>query len=141
VDARGPELLIALEEQPLVVKPNRVELEATVGRPLDSDAAIHSAMRHLAFLGAKWVVVSDGSRPLWLLGHDTLCAIRPPSSGRVVNPIGSGDCLAAGIAVGLARGLSVPDAVEVGVRAAAANLQTLLPVRSDDGGLLRGMQD
>ncbi|HWB00289.1 MAG TPA: PfkB family carbohydrate kinase, partial [Pirellulales bacterium] len=37
IDARGPELLAALEMRPLVVKPNREELERTLGESLRSD--------------------------------------------------------------------------------------------------------
>jgi fructose-1-phosphate kinase PfkB-like protein len=48
-----------------------------------------------------------------------------------VNAIGSGDCLAAGIAWGLQRGLDVPGAVRLGVAAAAENARQLLPARLD----------
>jgi fructose-1-phosphate kinase PfkB-like protein len=44
-----------------------------------------------------------------------------------VNPIGSGDCLAAGIAYGTARGLPPLEAIRLGIAAAAENAASLLP--------------
>jgi fructose-1-phosphate kinase PfkB-like protein len=49
----------------------------------------------------------------------------------VVNPIGSGDCLAAGMAVGLVRGQPPLEALRHGVAAAADNACRLLPARLD----------
>ncbi|HEV3138440.1 MAG TPA: PfkB family carbohydrate kinase, partial [Pirellulales bacterium] len=48
-----------------------------------------------------------------------------------VNPIGSGDCLAAGIGWGLARGMEPLAAIRLGIAAAAENVQQLLPARLD----------
>ena len=45
LDARGPELLAALECKPRVVKPNREELGWTVGRTLTDRTAVLGAMR------------------------------------------------------------------------------------------------
>ena len=47
----------------------------------------------------------------------------------VVNPIGCGDCLAAGFVWGMARGDSLLDAVRLGIAAASENVTQLLPAR------------
>ena len=130
LDARGPELLAALEKRPLVVKPNRPELCQTVGRRLDSDGEVIEAMRDLAERGARWVVVSDGEHPLFVLGEGRTLRIVPPRVS-VVNPIASGDCLAAGLAWALARGRSMLESLRLGVAAASANAAQLLPGRLD----------
>jgi len=44
LDIRGPELLAALERQPLLVKPNREELARTVGRALGTDDDVRAAI-------------------------------------------------------------------------------------------------
>jgi fructose-1-phosphate kinase PfkB-like protein len=49
----------------------------------------------------------------------------------VVNPIGCGDCLAAGIAVGVESGLEMVEAVSLGIAAARENARSLLPARID----------
>lgn len=128
LDARGPELLQALEVRPLLVKPNRSELEVTVGRRLTDDDSLLDGMRELNRRGAAWVVVSDGANAVWATSTDCVARFEPPST-RVVNPIGCGDCLAAGIAVALVEGRAVPDAVPFGMGAAADNLEQLLPCR------------
>ena len=47
----------------------------------------------------------------------------------VVNPIGCGDCLAAGIAWSISEGRAPLDAFRIGLGAAADNLSQLLPAR------------
>jgi tagatose 6-phosphate kinase len=130
LDARGPELFSALAARPFCVKPNREELAKTVGRSLDSPGALHAAMRELNERGAEWVVVTDGPRAVWASSAERLLKVEPPSVS-VVNPIASGDCLAAGLAWGIAEGLNFADALRRGVAAASENCRTLLPGRLD----------
>jgi 1-phosphofructokinase family hexose kinase len=131
VDARGPELTALFDAamKPFLLKPNREELAATVGRPLADDAELHRAMHELNERGAEWVVVTAGPQAVWASSGGKLWRAVPPSVPRVVNPIGCGDCLAAGLAVGLDAGRDVVDALRLGMAAAADNLGTLLPAR------------
>jgi tagatose 6-phosphate kinase len=129
-DVRGAELVALLPLRPLVVKPNREELAWTVGRELASDADLHAAMREIHDAGAHWVVVTDGARAVWVLGNGRLYRYEPPQV-EVVNPIGAGDCLAAGLAWGLQLGLDMPSAVTLGLAAAGENVANLLPARLD----------
>ncbi len=135
LDARGPELLAALDRGPLVVKPNRDELGRTLGRALDDDGALERALFELHDRGAQWVVVSHGQDPVVVLGDGRLHRFRPAPI-EVVNPIGSGDCLAAGIAWGLSQGRDVLDSVRIGLACAADNARQLLPARLDPGRVL-----
>jgi 1-phosphofructokinase family hexose kinase len=131
IDARGAELLAALDFRPLVVKPNREELGLTFGKKLDDEPAIREAIDRLLALGATWVVMTQGRDTVWVASQTCLERFQPPVCETVVNPIGCGDCLAAGIAVGLARGWEVPRAVQLGISAAVENLGQLLPARLD----------
>ncbi|MGE5194023.1 MAG: 1-phosphofructokinase family hexose kinase, partial [Deltaproteobacteria bacterium] len=97
LDTQGEPLLAALERRPFVVKPNREELGRTLGRRIDTVAGLHAAMRELCRRGATWAVVSQGNERLWVAAERELFSAQPPRV-EVVNPIGSGDCLAAGIA-------------------------------------------
>ena len=63
VDAREAALIEALRAKPGLVKPNRVELAATLGRELKDEAAVMSAMRELCERGAQRVVVTAGKEP------------------------------------------------------------------------------
>jgi 1-phosphofructokinase family hexose kinase len=129
LDFRGNGLLSVLDLKPYVVKPNREELGQTFGRTLDSDDALLAAMRELNRRGAQWVVVTQGAQAVWVssLGH--VCRLVPPPIADVVNPIGCGDCLAAGIAWATRRGDAILDAVRFGIGAAGDNLGKLLPAR------------
>lgn len=130
LDARGEELLQALEKKPFLVKPNREELGRTVGRELRADEELFDAMREIIRRGAEWVVVTDGRNPIHACSQDGLYRIVPPSV-EVVNPIGCGDCMAAGIAWAIARGQEPLDALRYGVAVAADKLGRLLPGEVD----------
>ncbi|HEV2970359.1 MAG TPA: PfkB family carbohydrate kinase [Pirellulales bacterium] len=138
LDIRGEELLLALEQQPLIVKPNREELAATVGRALANEEDLHRAMAELNHRGAQWVVVSAGRQAVWVRGRAQLYRLDPPQLARVVNPIGCGDVLAAGIATALLRGNDPCDAVRFGMAAAAESAANLLPARFDPSRVAAG---
>ncbi|OAI54389.1 hypothetical protein AYO47_02980 [Planctomyces sp. SCGC AG-212-M04] len=131
-DFRGPELLECLSFRPFLVKPNREELATTVGRSLDDDAALLAAMRELNRAGAKWVLVTHGGEQAWLTSAEETWQVGPPESVQLVNPIGCGDSVAAGIAVGLAEQRSVQECVSLGFGAAAANLERMECARFPD---------
>ncbi|MEZ6065827.1 MAG: 1-phosphofructokinase family hexose kinase [Planctomycetaceae bacterium] len=131
VDARGPELLAALACRPFLVKPNREELSRTLGRAIEDETSLRDGIRELNHRGAEWVLVTDGPRPAWLSSQEEQWRIDPIAVANVVNPIGCGDSVAAGIAVGIAEGLDVADAVSLGLAAGAANASRLLPIDFD----------
>jgi 1-phosphofructokinase family hexose kinase len=140
LDVRGPELVAALQRQPFLVKPNREELAMTLGRPLDSDERLLSGMRELNQRGATWVMVSQGKEALWLTSREQTYRFTPPLV-KIVNPIGCGDCLAAGIAWRMDAGDDVPQAVRYGMAAAAENATMLLPSRLDPSQVERRARD
>ena len=129
LDVRGEQLLAALDSRPFLVKPNREELAQTFGRPIVTDEDLHAAMRELHRRGAECVVVTAGVNATWVLYEDQFHQLRPQPVEHVVNPIGCGDCLAAGIAWALGHGAKPIDAVWQGMELAAKNLATLLPAR------------
>lgn len=128
LDVRGPELQKALPQRPLLVKPNREELSRTVGRPLSDERAVITAMHELNGLGAQWVLITAGAEDALLSDGHKVWRFTPPVCD-VVNPIGCGDCLAAGVAVALEDGAEMVDAVRFGIAASVENLRQLLPAR------------
>ena len=130
LDFRGPGLLSVLDLEPLVVKPNREELAQTVGQPLDSDEELLTAMRTLNDRGARWVVITQGPAGLGQFA-DASIGFHPPAIPDAVNPIASGDALAATIAWATRDGRPLPEAVRLGLAAAAQNVRQLLPCRLD----------
>ena len=92
---------------------------------------LHASMRELNDRGAEWVVVTEGAAAVWASTRDQLWKAIPPRVENVVNPIGCGDCLAAGIAVALDGGRDMIDALRYGIAAASDNLRTMIPARID----------
>ena len=133
VDAQGAALLEALKAKPGLVKPNRSELAATVGRELIDEAAVRSAMRELCERGAQRVVVTAGKNPALAFDGRSWWKIGAPGID-AVNPIGSGDAFAAGLVWRLVRGDDLGEACRWGSAAGAANALTMLAgdVRRDD---------
>ncbi len=130
LDASGEELLAALPQRPFCVKPNREELGRTLGRELGTEGSLREALMEVRRLGAEWVIVSQGANALWMAGPSRIHVFQPARI-RSVNPIGSGDCLAAGLAWALRDGREMLDAVRFGMAAAADNAAALLPARLD----------
>lgn len=126
IDARGAPLMEALPCSPLLVKLNDHELSATSGKSVDTEEALRGAMEILVTRGAQWVLVTQGSQDAWLLGETAAWRFTPPAVN-VLNAIGSGDATTAGIAAGLLRGRSMPDAVQLGIACGSASATTLIP--------------
>lgn len=123
VDAKGTPLRLALPERPTVVKPNRAELAMALEMKIDGDEILREAMRKVVSLGAQWVAVTHGVDETFLSDGSRFWKIATPKV-KAVNPIGSGDSFAAGLAAGLRRGLEVPEACRLGVACASANAMT-----------------
>lgn len=123
VDASGEALRTSLDAAPFCIKPNRSEAEALTGITLDSPAAAARAARTLLSTGVRLVVVSLGAEGAVAATSKRACHVVPPPVA-AVNAVGAGDCLIAGIAVGLTRGLDPIDAVSLGVASGTAKVLT-----------------
>ncbi|WP_266160534.1 1-phosphofructokinase family hexose kinase [Dyella silvatica] len=119
VDASGMAMQNALQSQPFLIKPNRDEIAELLGHPVDDVAAAVGAAAQLQRRGVAMPVVSMGA----------LGAVAADADGywhaeltldEVRNSVGSGDCLLAGIAVGIKRGMSLEQTLRLGVACGAA---------------------
>ncbi len=128
VDGRRGALEAALKARPTVVKPNRRELANTVGRPVDSRAALRDAMHELSKRGAEHIVCTRGRFGASLCGcgtgDDRFWEVSTPQV-KSVSAVGSGDAFAAGLAAGMSDGASVREASRFASACGAAN--TLSP--------------
>ncbi len=126
IDARGAALTQALPCTPLLVKLNDQELATTCGRSVDTEQTLREAARMLMSRGAEWFLVTQGVRDAWLLNKTAAWRFTPPAVD-VLNAVGSGDATTAGIAAGLLRDQSMPDAVRFGIACGSAAATTLTP--------------
>lgn len=103
LDAHGHEFRLGLAEAPDFVKPNQQEAEELLGRPLDTEAARWEAVDAFHAMGVRGVALSLGAEgALFSITGQGRLRARPPRIEEV-NPVGSGDALVAGIALGLLR--------------------------------------
>jgi 1-phosphofructokinase family hexose kinase len=102
-DAAEPNLSAGLASRPDIVKPNRDELSALVGRPVDSlDDAFHAGREVLERYGAIPVITLGSEGGLAVLA-DRAYTI-PPLELDVGSAGGAGDGVLAGLAAALHRG-------------------------------------
>ena len=132
LDARGEPLRQALQQQELIVKLNREELAATVGRSLEDAADLQDAMAEVRPPGGA-VIVTLGSAGAAAFDGKDFWDVRSPSA-KAVSAVGSGDAFAAGLAVGLLRGQAISDACALAAACGAANALSPLAgfVRPED---------
>jgi tagatose 6-phosphate kinase len=125
VDAQKGLLRAALAERPFLVKPNLEETANTLDLPLSDggEADARTAASALREAGAEWALVSTGRAGSVLGGPDGEWRVEPPRV-EAINPIGSGDIMAAGLLQALTRGAPVPEAAVYGTACAAANVLT-----------------
>ena len=120
VDASGEALREALDAQPFLVKPNRDEASGLLQRPIQSLDAAAEAVALLQARGVRMPLLSLGAEGALLVDGDAVLHGRLPLD-RVVNPVGSGDCMLAAIAVALARGDDATAALRLGIACGASN--------------------
>ena len=123
VDAAGEPLKQAIGAKPFIVKPNRSELGRTLGMDTSTDAGLRHAMRHVLSSGVNWVVVTMGRDGAIASDGNAFWRVGIPQV-KVVNPIGSGDSFAAGLAVALTGGGAMPEALVLAAACGVANAMT-----------------
>jgi tagatose 6-phosphate kinase len=120
VDASEVTLRLAIEARPFLVKPNRDETAALVGKPIADLGDAATAARMLLARGVAMPVVSLGADGVVAAHGSELLHANVPVE-RVVSAVGSGDCLVAGLAVSLVRGDSFEAMLRLGAACGAAN--------------------
>jgi 1-phosphofructokinase len=131
IDSHAAPVMRVLASQPLLVKMNVQELEKTLA-PCPSEAAVIRASRELLGGGAAWVLITNGVEPAILTGRDrSAWRVTPPKVSGVRSPVGSGDCVNAGIVDALLGGQQMPTAVRFGLGCGTANALTYCPADFD----------
>jgi 1-phosphofructokinase family hexose kinase len=120
-DAAEPNLSAGLPAGPTIIKPNRDELSALLGRQVRSVAEAYDAGRALH---AQYDVI-----PIITLGGEGGLAVLPDRAYRippipveVVSPAGAGDAVLAGMAASFERGQTLEEGLRLGFASATAVL-------------------
>ncbi len=120
VDAAGESLLAALPQHPALIKPNRAELCALVGRDLPDKASVIAAANELQAKGAQDVLVSLGGAGAVLVCANGTVYSRAAYCGIVRGTVGAGDSMIAGFIASRVRGASPQEALDYAVAAGCA---------------------
>ncbi len=119
IDADRGALRFAIGAGVALVKPNRVELEELVGRPLATIGDVHDAASGLVAGGVGQVLVSLGADGALAVDGSSACHVEAPI-GDASNTVGAGDALLAGYLAGGATLTGLPEAVAWSVAACRA---------------------
>ncbi len=120
LDSYGPEFTQGLEAVPYMVKPNQQEAELFTGCSLDTDEARWRAIDAFHKKGISLVVMSLGKDGALVSRDGERLRLIPPEI-KEVNPVGSGDALVAGFAIGLHENWLLERMARLGVAAGTAN--------------------
>lgn len=123
LDTSGDALVSGMEGRPLLIKPNEHEvLKLTGSDHADEDAilqAIHAVMEQ----GIQSVVVSLGAQGALAGMYNRIYRVTIPKV-EVLNTVGSGDSMIAGLVVGDKRGLLPEEQLKLGAACGTANALT-----------------
>lgn len=120
LDSHGSEFALGLDAVPYMVKPNVAETEELVGYILDSGDAMWRAIAYFHERGVEMVVLSLGKDGALVSRGGERLRVTPPVIEEV-NPVGSGDALAAGYAIGLVEDMPLDAMARLGCAAGTAN--------------------
>ncbi len=128
IDSQAAPLWQALAQEPWLAKMNACELAKTLTCATRTEAQVVAGARKLVAAGAHWALITRGPHPAILVDRAGMAwRIRPPRLTDVVSPIGSGDCVNAGLMHAHLGGLPMCEAVCFGLGCGSANARTATP--------------
>lgn len=120
LDTSGEALKEGIKESPYMIKPNKEELEAIIGHPIESEEELIKGLKTLAKYDIELIVVSLGAKGSIIYYNDGIYKVIVPEIG-VINPVGSGDSMVAGFAVGLVKNYDFEKMVKLASACGTAN--------------------
>lgn len=121
VDTTKDTLLKTLPFHPILVKPNKEELEELYGVKIDEDKDLVSYASKLISSGAKNVIVSLGGDGAILIKGDGTYKKQASPKGKAINTVGAGDSLVAGFLDEYVRSGDVEKAFKRGIATGSAS--------------------
>ena len=122
-DCDGPRLLAALQAGMDLVKPNKDELQNTLGQEFRSREDLLKGCRTLIDKGAKRVLLSLGKRGAIITDGSKNYYCRSINVA-VNSTVGAGDGMLAAASMVLGQGAELPDILRAGVAAGTATVTT-----------------
>lgn len=120
LDSRDMALKYGMKAAPYLVKPNVREAEFVLDRKISSHKDMLSSLDEFESLGIEVIVMSLGEKGALIRNKGITYMAKPPEV-ETVNPVGSGDSMVAGIAMGIVDRLDLIETIRLGMAAGAAN--------------------
>lgn len=127
-----------------ILSPNALEAATLVGYPIDDDASARRAARELLLAGPDAIVLKLGARGA-ILCTDAGTESAPPFNVKAVDTTGAGDAFTAGLALAVAEGRPLAEAVRFANAAGAVTVtrmgtMTAMPTRQEIERLLTSQE-
>ena len=123
VDACDKNLIDVLKYNPFLIKPNKEELESTLGVKINNINDLRKTVLKLKEMGALNVLVSLGSDGAFLVDDSLNEYVLDAPSINVVNTVGAGDSMLAGFIYGFLKNRNYGEALMYGVACGSATAQ------------------
>lgn len=120
LDTSGEALEKGIEGKPFLIKPNKAELCKYMNQANLSIDELIAAAKNICAQGVRYVLLSLGKDGAILVGDDQILRAEIPTVP-VVNAVGSGDSMVAGMAYGLQKKYSLEDCLKWACACGIAN--------------------
>jgi 1-phosphofructokinase len=121
LDTSGDALREGIQACPEVVKPNLVELEELVGRPLKSAEEVLTAAQQFIVQGVSTVLMSMGAEGLLVTSQEGMYRVQIPRVS-VRSTVGAGDTTVAGFLHATFSGMNFSDSLRFAAAAGTASV-------------------
>lgn len=140
IDSTRDVLLKTLKYHPLLVKPNKEELEEMFNTKINDNEELIKNANKLLKLGARNVIVSLGGDGALLVGEGLEPELCKAPQGKVVNTVGAGDSLVAGFIDEYVNSNDIAKAFKKGIATGSASaFSETLATREEVEALLKQM--
>lgn len=140
LDTSGEALKEGIKGSPYMIKPNKEELEAIIGHPIEREEELIKGLKTLAKYDIELIVVSLGAKGSIIYYNDGIYKVIVPEIG-VINPVGSGDSMVAGVAVGLVKNYDFEKMVKLASACGTANVMEKETGKVDIDNVEKLMED
>lgn len=121
LDIASPIVVDLCQYHPILIKPNKDELEVIFRQTITSDEQRDSFAKELIRLGARNCLLSLGSEgSIFYSSNDVYEA--NVIHGKIINVVGAGDSMVAGFLSGFTEGKSIAESFELACASAAASI-------------------
>lgn len=120
LDCSGEFLIKGMQAGPTLIKPNKTEAEAILGKNLNSIKEVAKAAENFTTMGPEIVAISLGAEGVVVAKNSDQIWAKPPSI-KPKNTVGCGDAMVAGFAISLLKGYDIENLAKFAVAVSSAS--------------------